>query len=149
MFRNALETLIGVLVLSVALWFVVFAYSKSDLQTVTGYTVTAKPSSVGGLSEEADVKVSGIKVGIVLQLEIYPETYLAEVAMVIDEKIKLPQSTMTVISAEGLFGGEYMHLDPGGEEVMVGPGDNLTYTQDAANIVGLISQMVYSPKENN
>ena len=59
---------------------------------MTGYTVTAKPSSVGGLSEEADVKVSGIKVGSVLQLEIDPETYLAEVAMVIDEKLNCPRA---------------------------------------------------------
>ncbi|PPR17734.1 MAG: hypothetical protein CFH37_00925 [Alphaproteobacteria bacterium MarineAlpha9_Bin7] len=139
MSRNALETLIGSLVLVVALWFVVFAYSKSDLQTVSGYTITAKFSSIWALAEGVNVKVNGIKVESIFHLGIDPEIYLAEVTMVIDEKIKLPLDTMAGISAEGLLGGHYVRLDPGGEEDLVGTGGKLIYTHDAADIIGLIS----------
>ena len=120
MSRNALESLPGALVLVVALWFVVFAYSKSDLQTVSGYTITAKFSSIGALAKGVHVKISGIKVESIFHLDIDPEIYLAEVTMVIDEKIKLPLDTMAGISAEGLLGGHYMPLDPGGEEKLSG-----------------------------
>ena len=120
MSRNALETLIGSLVLVVALWFVVFAYSKSDLQTVSGYTITAKFSSIWALAEGVNVKVNGIKVESIFHLGIDPEIYLAEATIVIDEKI-MPLDTMAVISAEGLLGGHCMRLDPGGEEDLVGP----------------------------
>ena len=95
------------------------------------------------------MKVSEIKVGNILKVNIHPETYLAEIATVIDEKIKLPLDTMAVVSAESLLGGNYMRLDPGGEENVVGPGGRLIYTQDAADIIGLFSQMIYSPRENN
>ena len=95
------------------------------------------------------MKVSEIKVGNILKVNIHPETYLAEIATVIDEKIKLPLDTMAVVSAKDLLGGNYMRLDPGGEKNVVGPGGRLTYTQDAADIIGLISQMICSPRENN
>ena len=95
------------------------------------------------------MKVSEIKVGSIPKVNINPETYLAEVTMVIDEKIKLPLDTMAVVSAKDLLGGNYMRLDPGGEKNVVGPGGRLIYTQDAADIIGLISQMICSPRENN
>ena len=47
---------------------------------------------------------------------------------------------MAMISAEELLGGQYMRLEPRG---------SITYTQDTADIIGLISQMIYNPKENN
>tara|TARA_B100000315_G_scaffold259207_1_gene314215 strand:+ start:966 stop:1277 length:312 start_codon:yes stop_codon:yes gene_type:complete len=94
-------------------------------------------------------KVREIKVGSILKVNIDPETYLTEVTMVIDEKIKLPLDTMAAVSAEGLLGENYMRLDPSGEEDVVGPGGRLIYTQDAADIIGLFSQMIYSPRENN
>ena len=56
---------------------------------------------------------------------------------------------MVGVSAEGFLGGNYMRLDPGGEKNVVGPGGRLIYTQDAADIIGLFSQMIYSPRENN
>ncbi len=56
MSHNVLETLIGALVLIVALCFVIFVYSKSDFQTVSEYTITANFSSVGSLSKEQEGK---------------------------------------------------------------------------------------------
>lgn len=147
MSRNALETLIGAVVLLVAIWFVAFAYTKSDVKTVDGYSVTAVFTGIGSLKEGADVRVSGIKVGSVLDLRIDPETYLAEVTMAVDNAIKLPLDTMAQVSTEGLLGGNYVRLDPGGEEDMIAPGGRLTYTQAAPDIIGLITQLVYNPKE--
>jgi len=50
--HNVLETLIGALVLIVALWFDIFMYSKSDFQTVSRYTITTNFSNVGILPKE-------------------------------------------------------------------------------------------------
>ena len=61
----------------------------------------------------------------------------------------MPLDTMAVVSAKDLLGGNYMRLDPDGEENVVGPGGRLIYTQDAADIIGLFSQVIYNPRENN
>ncbi|MDP6350609.1 MAG: outer membrane lipid asymmetry maintenance protein MlaD [Alphaproteobacteria bacterium] len=146
--RNALETLIGALVIVVAVWFVTFAYTKSDVGTVSGYQVIAKFTGIGALKEGADVRISGIKVGSVTAETIDPDTYLALVTMNIDEAIKLPLDTTAMIGAEGLLGGEYVRLDPGGEEDMIRPGGEIEYTQAAADVIGLLTQLVFSQKES-
>ena len=82
--RNGLESLIGALVLTVALCFGMFSYSNSDIQKVAGYAIRAKLSSAGSLTERADVQSTGVKVGSVLGLNIDPATFLSDVRMAID-----------------------------------------------------------------
>jgi len=144
--RNIAETLIGAMVLVVAIGFISFAYSKSDIQTVEGYVVVAKFTGVGALTEGADVRISGIKMGSVLKQTIDIESYMAEVTMSIEERIELPLDTTAEISTEGLLGGAYVSLDPGGEDQMIADGGEITYTQGAANIVRLMTQLVFSQK---
>ena len=85
MSRNALKTLISTLLLTATLCSVIPAYPNSDVERVGGYTIMAKFSSVRSLTEGADVKLSGIKVGSVLGLNIDPATFLAEVRMATDD----------------------------------------------------------------
>ena len=150
MTRNAAETLIGAIVLIVAVGFFYFAYTRSDIgAAVDGYTVTAKFTGVGTLSPGADVRLSGIKIGNVVTQTLDPVTYLAEVTLTIDDQVKLPTDTTAQISSEGLLGGAYVKLEPGGEEVMLGDGDEIQFTQAAADIVGLLTQLVFSQGSAN
>jgi phospholipid/cholesterol/gamma-HCH transport system substrate-binding protein len=66
MSRSLVETLMGAVVLAVAIAFIVFAYTRSSVATVEGYEVTAKFTRVDGLLRGADVRVGGIKVGSVI-----------------------------------------------------------------------------------
>ena len=63
--RNAVETIMGAVVLVVAALFLFFAYTTSEVRAVSGYELTARFDRVGGLREGADVRISGIKVGTV------------------------------------------------------------------------------------
>lgn len=147
MSRNIAETLIGAVVLAVAVIFLAFAYQQNTAQTVSGYTISGEFTGVGGLTNGADVRISGIKVGSVLDQTIDPETFMARVTMSIDDKIKLPTDTSARISSEGLLGGSYVALEPGAEERVIEPGGNLVYTQAAADLVSLLTQLVFSQKE--
>ncbi len=113
--RNTIETVLGGVVIVVAGFFLVFAYTSADLRRVDGYEVTANFSSVGGLQSGSDVRISGVKVGTVTSQTLDPSTYLAVVHMTIDPSIKLPKDTVAVIASESLLGGKYMSLQPGGD----------------------------------
>ena len=73
---NVVETLIGAMVLAVAAVFVVFAVTTTDIGTVAGYELTAKFDRIDGLSVGADVRISGIKVGTVIDQDLDPVTFL-------------------------------------------------------------------------
>jgi phospholipid/cholesterol/gamma-HCH transport system substrate-binding protein len=145
--RNVVETLIGAVVLLVAIGFFTFAYSRAEIGTVAGYPVEAEFTAVGSLSPGADVRISGIKVGSVVRQELDPETYMARVTMSIADEIRLSSDTTAAINMDGLLGGPYVMLDPGGEEEMIEPGGMILFTQAAPDIIGLVTQLVFSQKQ--
>jgi phospholipid/cholesterol/gamma-HCH transport system substrate-binding protein len=43
-----------------------------------------------------------------------------------------------------LLGGNYLSLEPGGADELLKPGDEITITQGSLDLLGLISQAVFS-----
>ncbi len=144
MHRNLIETLLGAVVLGVAGLFLAFAYSTADLGRGGGYEVDAEFTTVGGLKVGNDVRMAGIKIGTVVGQRLNVETYLARVTMSIDESVKLPADTSASISSEGLLGGNYIDLAPGGDPTMLKPGEQIRYTQDAVDMIQLLSRFIFS-----
>ena len=67
MTTKVVETLIGAIVLIVAVFFVAFAYqSTGGTISNVGYELTARFTRVDGLATGSDVRMSGIKVGTVI-----------------------------------------------------------------------------------
>jgi phospholipid/cholesterol/gamma-HCH transport system substrate-binding protein len=111
--RHALETIIGVGVLCIAVLFVWFAYRTADVGVAPGYTVGAVFAKVGGLAVGNDVRISGIKVGTVTERYLDPRTYEAVVKMTVDHGIRLPVDTVAAVGSEGVLGGRFIELEPG------------------------------------
>lgn len=144
MTRNLLETLLGAVVLIVAIVFLLFAYTSSQVGTTDGYELIARFDRVDGLERGADVRVSGIKVGSVISQQLDPETYQAEVRFSVREGVELPLDTSAAVVSNGLLGGKYLRLVPGGDIDMLGPGEEVTLTQSAVNLEDLIGHMIFS-----
>ena len=145
MSRNILETLLGAVVLIVAVGFLAFAYSSSQIQQNDGgYELIARFDKVDGLEPGSDVRISGIKVGSVLDQSLDPETYRAEVRFSLREDVRLPADTSAAVVSNGLLGGKYLALVPGGDIEMLEAGDEVTLTQSAVNLEDLIGHMIFS-----
>jgi len=141
---NLVETLIGAVVLIVAGSFLAFAYTSSGTQAIDGYELTAKFDRIDGLAAGNDVKMSGIKVGTIIEQTLEPDTFFAVVRMEIDPAIKLPDDSSAKITSEGLLGGNYLALEPGGSDELLEAGDEISITQGSVDLLGLISQAVFS-----
>lgn len=144
MTRNVLETLLGAVVLIVAVVFLIFAYSSSQLQGGDGYELFARFNRIDGLERGAEVRISGIKVGNVIEQELDPQTYQATVRFTVDDGVELPLDTSAAIVSTSLLGGKYLQLVPGGDIAMLEPGDEVTLTQSAVNLEDLIGHMIFS-----
>ena len=145
--RNTIETVLGGVVLVVAGFFLVFAYTSADLRRVEGYEISANVSSVGGLQEGSDVRISGVKVGTVTGQTLDPKSYLAVVHMTIDPSIKLPKDTVALIASESLLGGKFMSLEPGGDPDMIAPGGRIEFTQSTPGLEQLLGQVIFSMQQ--
>lgn len=142
--RNVAEILAGALVLAVAAVFLFYAVTHSGRTLTQGYALTARFDRIDGLAQGADVRVSGVKVGSVVEQRIDPETYLAVVTMRIDPGIRLPADTSAEITSESLLGGRYVALVPGGSERMLADGGTIEATQSAISLEALLGRFIFS-----
>ena len=147
--RNALETVIGALVIAAAVGFLVFSYSKADVGGVAGYPVEARFDRADGLKEGADVRMSGIRVGRIRSLELEQDTYFALVTMEIDDAVHLPDDSSAEIASESLLGGRFLALTPGASEKMLGPGGEVKFTQSPVSLEQLIGKFIFSAQDSN
>ncbi|WP_421708081.1 outer membrane lipid asymmetry maintenance protein MlaD [Algihabitans sp.] len=146
--RNIIETVMGGVVLVIAAAFVAFAFNASGLRTVGGYSVSAVFDDASGISPGADVRMSGVKVGTVTAQELDPNTFFAEVTLSIEDRIQLPDDTSARIVPEGLLGGNYIELQPGGALENLQPGGRIEYTQGAINVVDLLGRFIFGGSDS-
>ena len=148
MSHNLVETMMGAVVLIVAAFFLTFAYSTTSVRTFNGYEVNAKFDRVDGLNPGSDVKISGIKVGTVVEEKLDPETFLAVVKLNIIKDVKLPLDTVAQVSSEGLLGGNFLALVPGSDDKNIQPGGEIKYTQAPVNLMQLLGKFIFSAAES-
>ncbi|HEX9570442.1 MAG TPA: outer membrane lipid asymmetry maintenance protein MlaD [Rhodospirillales bacterium] len=141
--RNAVETVLGAVVLAVAGIFAFFAYSAAEVKAVAGYTVNAAFYKIGGLAKGADVRINGIKVGTVLDHRLDPKTYDARVAMSITPEVRLPTDTVASIASEGILGGKYVRLEPGAANTYIADGGKLTKVKDFRSLEDQVGEIIF------
>jgi len=138
------ELLTGFAVIIVAALFLVYALGRADAVSGGGYPLQAQFSSIGGLTVGADVKIGGVVVGHVADEHLDPTTYAAVVRMVVDDNIKIPNDSSAAVSSDGLLGGDYIAVSPGGSSDMLAPGQSFPVTQSAINIEDLLGKFIFS-----
>jgi phospholipid/cholesterol/gamma-HCH transport system substrate-binding protein len=149
MTRNLLETMLGAIVLIVAVVFLVYAYNASQLGGDSGYQLMAKFDRVDGLKRGSDVRIGGIKVGTVVEQGLDRVSYRAEVRFTVSDDIELPSDSSVAVASDGLLGGKYLSLVPGGDIEMLGPGEEVTLTQSAINLEDLIGHFIFSQSSSS
>ena len=136
--NNLAETLIGAVVVAVALGFLAFTYLRTGSGSLSGYEVKANLAKVDGLGVGTDVRISGIKVGSVTELELNRQNYTVTVHMNIRDDIKLATDSSMMITSSGILGSSYLSISPGGDAADIKPGGYIQNTQ-AANATDLMS----------
>lgn len=147
--KRPVETIMGIVVLMVAAFFVFFAYRVSDLQVVKGYELSAKFLKVGGLNTGADVMINGIKVGTVIGQTLDNENFDAVVKLSIAPDIKLPKDSVAVIASNGLMGNKFIKIEPGTDKEMLQNGDEIVNTKDFKTIEDLVGEVIFMVTGND
>lgn len=140
---NLIEAIIGLLVVVMALGFVGYAWARTGAGGGDdGVTFVARFPNVGGVTLGTDVKVAGVKVGKVAALELDPTSYQAVLRLTVDRGLKLPIDSSAAISSEGLLGGNFIALTPGGDPTLLKDGEEIVETSGAPDLLGLIGSVV-------
>ncbi len=140
---NVSEVLVGGAVLACAVAFGVYASQSTGLsQGGTGYELGASFRSLEGVGVGTDVRLAGVKIGTVTDVTLNSETYRADTTFSISDGILVPDDSAIVISSEGLLGGNFVEVMPGGSPFYFEPGDEVTDTQGAVSLISLLVKFV-------
>ncbi|MFY9590034.1 outer membrane lipid asymmetry maintenance protein MlaD [Rickettsia endosymbiont of Halotydeus destructor] len=142
---NIIETIIGFAVLIIATLFLMFAYKTGSSRGYEkGYQLTANFQSAEGILIGSDVMVAGIKIGVVKEITLDPNSFFATVHLNINDEVKLPKDSRAAVVTNGLLGGKYIAIIPGSEDENLAANDQIKYTQSAINVESLINKLLSS-----
>ena len=137
----------GALVLAVAAGFLAWA-AQGDWPGTGGYHVTASFPDVDGVSVGTEVRLAGVKIGRVSDVQLNPQTYMADAVLQIPDGILLPADSAALIQSDGLLGGAYIQLQPGGSPDNLAHGDEIEDVQGAVSLLQLMLKFVDSQSQD-
>lgn len=142
---NTSEVLVGGAVMAAAIAFAIYAGQATGLSKGGGgYELRASFRSLEGVTVGTDVRLAGVKIGTVTGVELNPETYRADTRFSVAEGIGIPDDSAAVVSSEGLLGGNFVEIMPGGSPFSFEPGDEIEDTQGAVSLISLLLKFVTS-----
>jgi phospholipid/cholesterol/gamma-HCH transport system substrate-binding protein len=106
-----------------------------------GLELIASFDEIGGLAVRAPVAISGVKVGQVSRIKLDPQLR-ARVTLDLDPTLELPVDTRASIRTSGLLGDQFIALEPGAEEELLKPGEEIAFSDSALSIERLIGKFV-------
>jgi len=149
MASNLSETLIGAVVVATAVGFLAYAgqvagFSSGDDR----YELYAKFSSAQGLNVGGEVQLAGVQVGTITKLELDTTSYQAVATFTVRSDVEIPEDSEAKVASEGLLGGNFLELTPGGSDYMLASGDEVEYTQGSVSLLNLLMKFASGSSNN-
>lgn len=118
------------------------------------YTLYATFDNIGGLKVRAPIKVGGVVVGRVADIQLDAQSYTPKVTLAIKQEFnQIPDTSSLSIKTAGLLGEQYIALNVGftleGETAMLKEGDTIVDTNSAMVLEDLIGQFLYGDKKTD
>lgn len=114
-----------------------------------GYHVTADFDDIGDLKVGSEITMSGVRIGDVSSIRYDSKAYKAVVSLRIDPQYKqIPDDSYASIQTQGLLGGKYVGISPGGSDQFLKDGSTIDQTQSAIVLENIINKFFanYSSK---
>ena len=148
--ENPLEILTGAAVVLVAGGFLLYAAQATGYGGPTdGLRLTASFRSIEGVSLGTDVRLAGVKIGTVTDLSLDPQTYRATTEITVDAAVPVPDDSTAVVASEGLLGGTFIEIVPGGSLLVLADGGEIIDTQGAVSLLDLLLKYVSGGTEES
>ena len=131
-----------------ALFFLTTQLPASGLQArrpSAGYRVTAEFDNVGDLKAGSPVTMAGVRIGEVEAIRFDSRSYKAVASLRIDPQFdQIPDDSDASVQTQGLLGGKYIGIGPGGSDTYLADGGRIELTQSALVLENLVNRLFAS-----
>lgn len=137
------EVATGAVVLAAAAGFLIYTAQAAGIGGLgRTYDLTASFRSIEGVTAGTDVKLAGVKIGTVTDITLNPQTFRGDATFALARGIDIPNDSAAVVASEGLLGGNFVEIVPGGSFDNFAAGDEIEDTQGAVSLISLLLKFV-------
>ncbi len=147
MTRGIFETLLGAIVLLVALSFAGYVYSARETAPNDSYALSLRFNNVQGLKPATEVRLGGVKIGEIKALDLDTVSLQAVVTIAVDATVQLPVDSRAEVATAGLLGGNFLNILPGTSTERLVAGAEITRTKDPVSLEDLLGQAIFALTE--
>ena len=126
--KNYFESILGFFTLVISLAFL-FKFVNVNTDNNQTYQLKAKFLKAGGISSGNDVKMRGVKIGVVSNVFL-DKDYFAVVDFQVYTKISVPKNSVVKIASDGILGNKYLSITPSGDDLK----ETLTNNQEIKKV---------------
>lgn len=145
--QRLIETMVGLFFLFALMALSVLAFKVSGLTSLfppESYSVTARFDDIGGLKVRSPVKIGGVQIGEVSDINLDKQNFKAVVKMRIYQRFSdIPDDSAAGIFTAGLLGDNYIAITPMYNTTFLKDGSVLVDTNSAMILEKLIGQFIY------
>src|SRR6516164_4645785 len=131
-----------------ALFFLTTQLPSSGLRlggATAAYHLTAEFDNVGDLKTGSPVTMAGVRIGEVEAIRFDSSSYKAVATLRIDSQFnRIPDDSDASVQTQGLLGGKYIGIGPGGSDTYLKNGSTIEFTQSALVLESLINKLFSS-----
>ena len=137
---NLIEVFLGLIVVLASIGFLALLYIKVDFFSLKdeSFSLTAKFDNINGILAGSSVKMAGVDIGSVKKIDIDLTTFEAVITMDFKNKYQFPDDSEASIQSDGLLGGSYVSIIPGGSEVFLSNKQEIAFTQGSTSLINLM-----------
>ena len=141
---SLIEILMGAIVLTIAIGFLSLGMQSINSNQKVGYDISLIFGSSAGLKNGDNVKISGINVGKIINLDLDLDDYNAKVAIKLNQNIKIPNDSSAKITSTSLLGGNFIDIIPGVSDTYMKPNEIIYNTSDPVSFTDMLGKVIYS-----
>ena len=138
------EFVLGLLILIISIISIFYYSSKINLiNKVETFQIYSSFFDIGNTNIGNDVKIDGVKVGEVLNIQLDQETYMAVITSSVDKSIQIPDDSVFKISNNGFIGSSYIEIQLGNSEEILKNNDYSVNNIDAVSLEEIINNFIF------
>jgi phospholipid/cholesterol/gamma-HCH transport system substrate-binding protein len=144
--KKPFEAIVGCVVLLLCGLFFTHIVKINGTTKVEKYRdiLYAKFNNIEGIKAGADVKIAGVRVGTVENIQLDPNIFQVKVKLNVLENLNIPDDSILSITSSGLFGDKFLDIKPGISDSVLTNGASFINTKSAINLDDLISKVATS-----
>ena len=137
------HSLIGAAAIACVVALFVLGYARDPTRRDgDGYRLYAVYENATGLGPGSPVLMAGIPVGVVRTMLLDTKTNEIRVEMTIDHGVEIPLDSEASLISDGIAGGKYVRIVPGGDYDILRPNDTFDYARNSIDFLELFERIV-------